>query len=46
MHGYLQPQPFIERIYPQLIESDDGFVDRLIVCFPKTKILLESVIAW
>ena len=44
IHGYLQPQPFIERIYLQLIESDDGFVDRLLVCFPKTHILLEEVI--
>ena len=43
MHGYLQPQPFIERVYLQLIESDDGFVDRLLVCFPKTHILLEEV---
>lgn len=44
IHGYLQPQPFLERIYPQLAESDDGFVDRLLVCFPKTHILLEEVI--
>lgn len=42
MHGYLQPQPFIERIYPQLTESDDGFVDRLLWCIPKTKMLMEK----
>ena len=46
IHGYLQPLPFIERIYPQLTESDDGFVDWLLVCFPKTKILLEQVRNW
>lgn len=43
IHGFLQPQPFIERIYPLLTESDDGFVDRLLVCFPKTHILMEEV---
>ena len=35
IHGYVQPQPFLERIYPQLVESDDGFVDRLLLCFQK-----------
>ena len=43
IYGYLQPQPFVERIYPQLTECDDGFVDRLLLCFPKAQILLEEV---
>ena len=43
INGYLQPQPFLERIYPLLTESDDGFVDRLLVCFPKEHILMEEV---
>ena len=42
INGYLQPQPFLERIY-LLTESDDVFVDRLLVCFPKTHILMEEV---
>ena len=41
--GYVQPQPFKEKIYLQLTESDDGFIDRLLLCFPKTRILLEEV---
>ena len=43
IHGYLQPQPFIEKVFPQLKESDDGFIDRLLICFPKTHVLLEEV---
>ena len=41
--GYVQPQPFKERIYPQLTESDDGFIDRLLICTPKTRMLMEEV---
>lgn len=41
--GFVQPQPFFTRIYPQLTESDDGFVDRLLVCIPKTRVLREEV---
>ena len=43
IYGYLQPQPFIERTYPQLMDCDDGFLDRLLFCFPKTQVLLEEV---
>ena len=41
--GFVQPQPFLTRIYPQLTESDDGFVDCLLVCIPKTRVLREEV---
>ena len=40
---FVQSQPFFTRIYPQLTESDDGFVDRLLVCIPKTRVLREEV---
>ena len=44
IHGYIQPQPFLARYYPQLTESHDGLADRLLISFPKTHILMEEVI--
>ena len=41
--GYLQPQPFKEKIYPQLTESDDSFIYRLLLRSPKTRVLMEEV---
>ena len=43
IYGFLQPQPFLEKVYPQLLDSDDGFVDRLLVSIPKTHVLMEEV---
>ena len=43
--GFLQPQPFI-RLYPALMESSDGFLDRFLICSPRPKLLLEEVEEW
>ncbi len=40
--GFLQPQPFIQRLYPALMESNDGFLDRFLICSPRPKLLLEE----
>ena len=40
--GLLQPQPFIQRLYPSLMECNDGFVDRFLICTPRPKLLLEE----
>lgn len=40
--GFLQPGPFVQRILPTLIESNDGFADRLLLCSPQPKLLLEK----
>lgn len=40
--GFLQPLPFIQRLYPSLMECNDGFVDRFLICSPKPKLLLEE----
>ena len=39
--GFLQPGPFVQRILPTLLESNDGFADRLLLCSPHPKLLLE-----
>ena len=41
--AFVRPQPFLTRIYPQLTESDNGFLDSLLVCIPKTRVLREEV---
>lgn len=43
INGFIQPQPFLTRYYPQLTESVDGLADRLLISFPKTHILMEEV---
>ena len=43
INGFIQPQPFLTRYYPQLTETVDGLADRLLVSFPKTHILMEEV---
>lgn len=43
--GFLQPQPFIQ-LYPALMESNDGFLDRFLICSPRPKLLLEEVEEW
>ena len=40
--GFLQPLPFIQRLYPSLMECNDGFVDRFLICSPRPKLLLEE----
>ena len=40
--GFLQPLPFIQRLYPSLMEYNDGFVDRFLICSPRPKLLLEE----
>ena len=40
--GFLQPLPFIQRLYPSLRECNDGFVDRFLICSPRPKLLLEE----
>lgn len=40
--GFLQPGPFVQRILPTLIESNDGFADRLLLCSPQPQLLLEK----
>lgn len=40
--GFLQPQPFIQRLYPSIMECNDGFVDRFLICSPRPKLLLEE----
>lgn len=42
IHGYIQPGSFVQRHYPQLIEIDDGFVDRFAICSPRVRLLLEE----
>ena len=32
---------FVQRILPTLLESNDGFADRLLLCSPHPKLLLE-----
>ena len=39
---FLQPIPFIQRLYPGLTECNDGFVDRFLLCTPRPKLLLEE----
>ena len=41
--GFAQPQPFIEKYRP-LAGIRDGFVDQLLVCTIKQKMLLEEVL--
>ena len=40
--GFLQPLPFIQRLYPSLRECNDGFLDRFLICSPRPKLLLEE----
>ena len=40
--GFLQPLPFIQRLYPPVKECNDGFVDRFLICSPQPKLLLEE----
>lgn len=40
--GFLQPLPFIQHLYPSLMECNDGFIDRFLICSPKPKLLLEE----
>ena len=40
---FLQPLPFIQRLYPSLMEYNDGFVGRFLICSPRPKLLLEEV---
>lgn len=40
--GFLQPLPFIQRLYPSLRECNDGFLDRFLICSPHPKLLLEE----
>ena len=40
--GFLQPIPFIQRLYPGLTECNDGFVDCFLLCTPRPKLLLEE----
>lgn len=40
--GFLQPAPFVQRIYPSIYDSQDGFVDRLLLCTPKPHLLVEA----
>ena len=42
MAGFLQPLPFIQRLYPSLRECNDGFLDRFLICSPRPKLLLEE----
>lgn len=39
--GFLQPQPYIQKILPTLLESNDGFADRILVCSPTPHLLME-----
>lgn len=40
--GFLQPQPFIQHTLPQLKEFSDGFIDRLLLSMPRTRVLEEE----
>ena len=40
--GFLQPLPFIQRLYPGLTECNDGFVDRFLLCSPHPKMPLDE----
>lgn len=40
--GFLQPLPFIQKLYPSLKELRDGFLDRFLICSPRPKLLLEE----
>ena len=42
MCGFLQPAPFVQKIYPTLYSCHDGFVDRLLLCTPKPHLLQEA----
>ena len=41
--GFLQPIPFIQRLYPGLTECNNGFVDLFLLRSPRPKLLLEEV---
>ena len=43
--GFLQPAPFVQRIYPSIYDSQDGFVDRILLCTPKPHLLEEAEVA-
>lgn len=45
--GFLQPLPFIQRLYPGLTECNDGFVDWFLLCSPRPMMPLdEEVEEW
>ena len=42
INGYMQPCPFIRCLYPALSEVEDGFVDRVSFCSPRSRLLMEE----